>query len=75
LQADSNSREVNSGLLNHGATMNETEYLDARSARLEQHAADIAEDQAAEDRREIAAMLEELNTDLEREAEPARIAG
>jgi hypothetical protein len=47
---------------------NEAAYLEARSARLEQHAEDIADDQAAEDRREIEAMLEELNADMEREA-------
>lgn len=54
----------------------ETAYLESRSARLEHLAADIAEDQAEQDRREMDAMLAELNTELERgDASRVRIAG
>lgn len=54
--------------------MNQTEYLESRSARLKQHAADLAEGQAERDREELAAMLAELNEALEREAVVVRVA-
>lgn len=47
---------------------NQAAYLESESARLEQFEADLREERAERERREMAAMLAELNADLERDA-------